>query len=83
MPSKLLRLNEVLSRIPFSKSSLFREIARGRFPRPIRVGERRVAWVDDEIGAWEEACVAERDQAGGNLATREPIRSRGVRAAGL
>ncbi len=63
MPSKLLRLGEVLTRVPISKSSLLRQIAERRFPRPIRVGERRVAWVEDEIAAWEKARVAERDEA--------------------
>jgi prophage regulatory protein len=63
MPSKLLRLEEVLSRVCLSKSSLLRQVGQGVFPRPIRVGERRVAWVEDEIVAWQAARVAARDEA--------------------
>jgi prophage regulatory protein len=63
MSSKLLRLEEVLSRICLSKSSLLRQVTLGRFPRPVRVGERRIAWLEDEIIAWQAARVAARDEA--------------------
>ncbi len=63
MPSKLLRLDQVLDRVPISKSSVLRQVAEGRFPRPVRVGERRVAWLEDEIVAWQTALVAKRDEA--------------------
>jgi prophage regulatory protein len=61
MNSKLLRIEEVLARVPLSKSSLLRQVACGTFPRPIRVGERRIAWVDVEVEAWKSACIAARD----------------------
>jgi prophage regulatory protein len=63
MPSKLLRLEEVLARVPISKSSVLRQVSEGLFPRPVRVGERRVAWLEDEIVAWQAARVAARDAA--------------------
>jgi prophage regulatory protein len=62
MPSKLLRLEEVLARVPISKSSVLRQVADGLFPRPVRVGERRVAWVEDELIAWQAARIAARDE---------------------
>jgi prophage regulatory protein len=63
MTSKLLRIEEVLARVPLSKSSLLRQVADGSFPRPVRVGERRVAWVEGEIVAWQTARIAARDEA--------------------
>jgi prophage regulatory protein len=62
MPSKLLRLEEVLARVPISKSSVLRQVSEGLFPRPVRVGERRVAWVEDELIAWQAARIAARDE---------------------
>jgi prophage regulatory protein len=63
MSSKLLRLEEVLNRVCLSKSSVLRQVTLGQFPRPVRVGERRVAWLEDEIIAWQAARVAVRDEA--------------------
>jgi prophage regulatory protein len=63
MPSKLLRLEEVLARVPISKSSVLRQVSEGLFPRPVRVGERRVAWVEDELIAWQAARIAARDES--------------------
>jgi prophage regulatory protein len=62
MSSKLLRLEEVLARVPISKSSVLRQVSEGLFPRPVRVGERRVAWVEDEIIAWQAERIAARDE---------------------
>jgi prophage regulatory protein len=57
----LLRLPEVLSRVPLSKSTVLRKVADGSFPRPVRLGERRVAWVENEIIEWEQERIEERD----------------------
>jgi prophage regulatory protein len=59
--SKFLRLPEVLSRVPLSKSTVLRQVAEGSFPQPARLGARRVAWLEHEIVEWEQACIAERD----------------------
>jgi prophage regulatory protein len=56
----LLSRQSVLKRIPFSGSTLWRAIAAGRFPRPIRLGKRRVAWVECEIAEWLAARMEER-----------------------
>lgn len=37
--------------IKLSNSTLLRHEAQGRFPRRIRLGERSVAWIADEINA--------------------------------
>jgi prophage regulatory protein len=62
MPSKLLRLEEVLAQVPLSKSTLLRQVAEGQFPAPIRLGARRVAWLENEIATWREARIAARDE---------------------
>ena len=35
----------------------------GLFPKRVRLGERRIAWVADEVDAWIAKRVAERDGA--------------------
>jgi prophage regulatory protein len=62
MNAKLLRIDEVLVQVPLSKSTLLRQVAEGRFPAPIRLGARRVAWLETEIATWREARIAARDE---------------------
>jgi prophage regulatory protein len=40
---------------------VLRKVADGSFPRPVRLGERRVAWVENEIIEWEQERIEERD----------------------
>lgn len=44
-----VRLDQVLEVIPVSKSTWFRGIQSGRFPKPVKLGERASAWRVDEI----------------------------------
>ena len=60
---RLLRLGEVLVLCSVSKSFLYREIASGRFPPPVRIGRRATRWKAKDILAWMES----RPQAEGAL----------------
>lgn len=47
--------------IDFSRSQLNELISIGKFPRPVKIGLRRNAWVESEIDAWIQQLIAERD----------------------
>jgi prophage regulatory protein len=47
--SELWRLPAVLAHVPISRSSWFAGVKSGRYPKPIRISERRVAWRASEI----------------------------------
>jgi prophage regulatory protein len=47
----LLRISEVLKRIPVSRTSLYDGIKIGLYPAPVRIGKRSVAWWESEINA--------------------------------
>ncbi len=47
--SRLLRLHSVVSRVPLSKSEMYRRIKAGTFPAPIKIGVRAVAWREADI----------------------------------
>lgn len=49
---RLLRQREVLDLVRFSLTTLYRLMAAGDFPRPIRLGQRAVAWWEDEVLEW-------------------------------
>lgn len=40
-----------------SRSSIYLLMAQGRFPKPIQIGDQRVAWVNAEINAWVEERI--------------------------
>ena len=53
----LLRKRQLLLVIPIGKTTLYDEIAKGRFPRPIKIGRRASAWLKSEVETW----LAERE----------------------
>jgi len=48
--------------IGFSRGQIWRRVRAGTFPKPIKIGANRNAWVEDEIEAWLEGLKAARDQ---------------------
>jgi prophage regulatory protein len=47
--------------IAFSRQHRHRLIQQGRFPRPLKIGANKCAWLAREIHDWIAARVAERD----------------------
>ena len=45
------------------RSALYDAIARGQFPRPVRVSKRCVGWLQSDLITWQAARIAERDQS--------------------
>ncbi|WP_414649974.1 helix-turn-helix transcriptional regulator [Devosia sp.] len=52
MPTRLLRRTEVEALTTLSRSAIFDGVRRGKFPAPIRISPRRVAWDEADIDAW-------------------------------
>ena len=57
----LLKLTEVQKMTGLSRSSIYSYIDKGLFPTQVKLGERSVAWVDQEITAWVESRISARD----------------------
>jgi len=49
---KVVNLQEILTMLGISKSTLYRSIASGNFPKPFKLGERLNAWRVETIEAW-------------------------------
>ena len=58
----LLRVADVAKLISASKSSIWSWVGQGKFPQPVRFGERYTAWRTEDIDAWIASRV--REQAG-------------------
>ena len=52
----LKRFSDVLKQTGMKRSTLWLWINRGTFPKPIKLGEKAIAWPSNEIDAW----IAER-----------------------
>lgn len=62
MSERLLRLPAVLDQTGLSRSELYRQVADGRFPKPVSISERLRAWDHNEIAAWIRARREARDK---------------------
>ncbi|EGY8943257.1 AlpA family transcriptional regulator [Salmonella enterica subsp. diarizonae serovar 60:r:z] len=47
-----IRLPKVMRRTGYSKAWLYRLINQNRFPKPVKIGERAIAFVEGEIDDW-------------------------------
>ena len=47
-----IRLPDVKARTALSRSTIYKRVADGTFPPPVRLGARAAAWVEEEIAVW-------------------------------
>ena len=50
--TRLIRLPEVQHRVGLGRSTIYRWMAEGKFPKPVQLGGYSVAWAEDEIDNW-------------------------------
>ena len=66
-----IRLNEVLSRTGYGRTSIYRKMEDGSFPKSVKLGgppkdpsifdSRAVAWIEDEVDQWVDARIEARN----------------------
>ena len=52
MSDTLLRRPQVEGRTGLSRSTIYDWMGQGKFPQPVKLGERLVAWRESDIDAW-------------------------------
>jgi len=50
--TRLIRLPEVQHRVGLGRSTIYRWMAEGNFPKPVQLGGYSVAWAEDEVEDW-------------------------------
>ena len=53
--NNLLDRKKVQSKTTLSRSSIYDLIAKGEFPKPVKISGRRVAWLESSVDAWIES----------------------------
>lgn len=59
---KLIKLKAVMDCTGLARSTVYKFIAEGRFPKPVKLGVRMVAWVESEIQQWIQDKIEHREQ---------------------
>jgi predicted DNA-binding transcriptional regulator AlpA len=59
-PRRMLNEAQILALIPISRTTLFRMMKAGRFPKATYISPNRRCWFESEIVAWQQA-IGERN----------------------
>ena len=62
---ELLSKKTVCARTTYSPAHIDRLEKQGLFPKRVKLGQIRVAWVESEVDQWIEARIADRDALAG------------------
>lgn len=58
---RIIRIQDVIKTTGLGRSTLYKKIAAGEFPKPIPLGERAVGWIEEEVLEWIEVRIQQRD----------------------
>ena len=58
---KVLKVRQVAEEINVSIPQVYKLVSLGRFPKPIKLGERGSGWIRTEVDAWLQSRVEARD----------------------
>ncbi len=58
-PERFMRRHEVEALTGYKTSAIYQKMHDGTFPKAIRIGANRVAWLSSDIQNWMEARIAE------------------------
>ncbi|TKB51822.1 helix-turn-helix transcriptional regulator [Ferrimonas aestuarii] len=61
-PLRLLKLKQVMAMTGLARSTVYKYFSCQQFPKPVQLGARNVAWVEQEIQDWIAQKIALRDQ---------------------
>lgn len=51
-PDRILRIAAVLARTGLTRSTLYRKIQQGSFPKQVRIAARCAGWRESAVNAW-------------------------------
>ena len=57
-PARIIRFHQVQARTGLSRSTIYRRLAGGSFPRPLSLGARAVGWIEAEVDEWIRKQIA-------------------------
>lgn len=58
---RFIRLDELISKTGLGRSTIYRMIDKGEFPKPINITSNKVAWLQSEVTEWMKSKVEQRN----------------------
>lgn len=55
--TRLIHLSEVMNKTGFGKAWIYRLISQNRFPQPVKIGIRAIAFIESEIDEWIQLTI--------------------------
>lgn len=59
---KVIRLNAVIEASGLGRSSIYKGMNQGTFPKSVPLTGKAVGWLDEEVEAWIQARIVEREK---------------------
>jgi len=60
MSNKIIKLIDVQNITTFSRSTIYRLISQGKFPKQIKLSERSAGWIEQEVLDYLDNCINNR-----------------------
>ncbi|WP_110601529.1 helix-turn-helix transcriptional regulator [Salinicola lusitanus] len=60
--NRLLRRRDVELKTGKSRSAIYAGVSNGTFPAPLPIGDKSVAWLEEEVDSWIANRLAERNR---------------------
>lgn len=57
MSTKVLRLPDVESITGLSRSTIYKKIKAGTFPKYMKLGSRSTGWLASDVESWVQSCI--------------------------
>lgn len=55
---RIIKLPAVENKTGKKRTQIYEAVAKGTFPKPVKIGPRAVGWVEEEIDQWIESRIA-------------------------
>lgn len=59
--------------IPYTRQHIYRLVESGKFPKPIKLSENKIAFLESEIDDWIESKVQQREDGSGLSLRIDPV----------
>lgn len=58
---RLISIKEVIHKTSLARSTIYKYLSLGEFPKSVSLGTNKVAWLESEIDEWIESKVVSRE----------------------
>ena len=57
---RLISMKELMHKTSLARSTIYKYLSEGNFPKSVSLGPNKVAWLESEVDEWIEEKLAQR-----------------------